>query len=282
MSTQTHSLSWSSKTVIFSTHRTTKRIIIFRTNVLVSFLLFSYILPRVVLSRSHQGIWLGMIRETGNDRGWQESERIEWFIEGQAFLRSYLLLHVQPLPPSLVIKLSLFLSLSVCRRSRLLSGEGRRGWAWSRIIRPQEGLVTSKSRNTLWQGERTEWNKGRKMDRKCRNPTLFLKRKSQRKSHERGAGMWLGCAVKCKYKRLWSNIFSLRLYSLDLLRRAIFETNRSEFFRSKSKRTKIKRIRSRFEANRNVMQRHHILSHWKRLDHKKFKGVESEDYFELR
>jgi hypothetical protein len=28
-------------------------------------------------------------------------------------------------------------------------GEGERGWAWSRIIRPQESLVICKSFNTL-------------------------------------------------------------------------------------------------------------------------------------
>ncbi len=51
--------------------------------------------------------------------------------------------------PSLVSKLSLFLSLLVCRRSSLLTGDvagGRR----SQIIRRCEGLVLYKSFNTLW------------------------------------------------------------------------------------------------------------------------------------
>ncbi len=106
--------------------------------------------------------------------------------------------------------------------------------------------------------------------------------KSQRKSHERGGGMRLGCAVKCKYKRLWSNIFSNRLYFVDLLRGAIFETNRCDFFRSKSKRAKIKRIRSRLALKRT--QRHNILFYRKCFDQKKFKfkGLESEDYLGLR
>ncbi len=53
----------------------------------------------------------------------------EWFIEDQAFLRSY---DSDPGP--------LFVSLpvSVCRRSSSLQGEGGRGWARSHIIRPRE------------------------------------------------------------------------------------------------------------------------------------------------
>ncbi len=45
-------------------------------------------------------------------------------------------------------KLSLFLSLPVCRRSSLLTGGGR-GWGRSQIIWPQESLALYKSFNTL-------------------------------------------------------------------------------------------------------------------------------------
>ena len=53
---------------------------------------------------------------------------------------------IQLLPHRLTLspvsKLSLILSLPVCRRSSLLTGKGDgRGWAWSRIIRQQEGLA---------------------------------------------------------------------------------------------------------------------------------------------
>ena len=49
------------------------------------------------------------------------------------------------LPPSPVSKLSLFLSLFVCRRSSLMTGEGG-----SQIIRRRECLVLYKSFNALW------------------------------------------------------------------------------------------------------------------------------------
>ncbi len=60
--------------------------------------------------------------------GLPHPESIEWFIENQAFLRSYdSAPRPPPLPsPSLVSKLSLFLSLSVCRRSGEV-GSGRGG-----------------------------------------------------------------------------------------------------------------------------------------------------------
>jgi hypothetical protein len=48
-----------------------------------------------------------------------------------------------PLIP--VSKLPLFRSLPVCHRSSLLTGEGGRGCAWSRIILPQESLALYKS-----------------------------------------------------------------------------------------------------------------------------------------
>ncbi len=53
------------------------------------------------------------------DRGWGGSECVEWFIEDQALNH--------PLPPPPVSKLSLFLSLPICRRSSLLTGEGGGG-----------------------------------------------------------------------------------------------------------------------------------------------------------
>ncbi len=60
-------------------------------------------------------------------------------------------LFAHSLPPSAVSKWSLFLSLPhVCRRSSLLTGEGRMGWARSQIIRPRESLAIYKSFNILW------------------------------------------------------------------------------------------------------------------------------------
>jgi hypothetical protein len=43
---------------------------------------------------------------------------------------------LNPSPPFPVTKLSLFLSLPVCRRLSLLTGVGRRGWGRSQIIQP--------------------------------------------------------------------------------------------------------------------------------------------------
>ncbi len=51
--------------------------------------------------------------------------------------------------PSPVSKLPLFLSLPMCRRSSLLTEEGR-GWMWRRIIQPQESLALYKSFYNLW------------------------------------------------------------------------------------------------------------------------------------
>jgi hypothetical protein len=59
-------------------------------------------------------------------------------------------LNAQPFPSSPVSKLSLFLSLPVCRRSSLLTGDGGRGQALSRIIGQQESLALYKSFKTLW------------------------------------------------------------------------------------------------------------------------------------
>ncbi len=54
-----------------------------------------------------------------------------------------------PVPPSPVSKLSLFLRFPVCRRSSLLTGEGGRRWAWSQIIQPR-GSLALYIFNTLW------------------------------------------------------------------------------------------------------------------------------------
>ncbi len=67
-------------------------------------------------------------------RTWR-SESIEWFIEGQAFLPSCYSAPRQPPSLSPVSKLPLFLSLPLCCRSSLLTGEGVRGWARSKIMR---------------------------------------------------------------------------------------------------------------------------------------------------
>ncbi len=67
---------------------------------------------------------------------------IEWFIEDQAFFRSYCSAPRPPPSPSPFSKLSLFLSLPVCRRSSLLTG-------WAISIRRRESLALYKSFNTL-------------------------------------------------------------------------------------------------------------------------------------
>ncbi len=56
-----------------------------------------------------------------------EKQSIGWFIEDKAFLLSYDLAPRPHPPPSLVSKLVLFLSLPVCRRSSLVTGEGVSG-----------------------------------------------------------------------------------------------------------------------------------------------------------
>ncbi len=87
-------------------------------------------------------------------------ESIEWFIADQAFL--------PPRPPlSHVSNLSLFLSLSVCRRYSLLTGRRR---ALSRIIRPrkkawasinvQSSLTDSKQTMLSWSNFRYRTESG--------------------------------------------------------------------------------------------------------------------------
>jgi hypothetical protein len=58
---------------------------------------------------------------------WRRAESIEQFIKDQAFLQSYDLAPSPPYPPSPVSKLSLFLSIPVCRRSSLLMGREGEG-----------------------------------------------------------------------------------------------------------------------------------------------------------
>jgi hypothetical protein len=64
-----------------------------------------------------------------------DSESIELFREDQVIPPSLVLAPPPPLPPSSVSKLFLFLSLPVCRRSSLLTGEGEGvlDKAWSSI-----------------------------------------------------------------------------------------------------------------------------------------------------
>ncbi len=81
----------------------------------------------------------------------RETIDIEWFTEEQAFWTSY---NLAPSPPHPVSNLSLFLSLSVLRRSSLLSGERRGGCGGgAKIIRRRENLVLYKSINTLRETE---------------------------------------------------------------------------------------------------------------------------------
>jgi hypothetical protein len=58
-------------------------------------------------------------------------------------------LHAHPLPPSTLSKVDRRLTGRLRKRDKLLTGEGRRGWAWSRIVRQQESLALYKSFNTL-------------------------------------------------------------------------------------------------------------------------------------
>ncbi len=53
-----------------------------------------------------------------------------------------------PLPSC--CRLSLFLTLPVCRRSSLPTGEGGRVWARNQIVRPRESMALHKSFNTLF------------------------------------------------------------------------------------------------------------------------------------
>jgi hypothetical protein len=61
-----------------------------------------------------------------------------------------------PSPPA-VSKLSLFLSLPVCRRLSIITGEGGGRWGRSQIIRRRESLVLHKSFNTLYIEQRQRY-----------------------------------------------------------------------------------------------------------------------------
>ncbi len=78
-----------------------------------------------------------------------KAERMEWFIEDQAFLRSYDSAPCPPPPPSVnCISLSVF--LCVVSPAYWREGGGwRRGRAWSRIIRTQKSLGFYKAFNPL-------------------------------------------------------------------------------------------------------------------------------------
>ncbi len=71
-------------------------------------------------------------------------ESVEWFIEGQAFSQSY---DLAPRPPSPLPFPSVSWTSDIqeyWEREAICSREGGRGWARSRIIRPQESLVLYK------------------------------------------------------------------------------------------------------------------------------------------
>ncbi len=79
-------------------------------------------------------------------------ERIEWFIKGQAL--SVVCFGSSPTPsPPLSLPLASLTgdTQKVWERETTCWGKSRtRGWARSRIIRPQESLILNKSFNTLW------------------------------------------------------------------------------------------------------------------------------------
>ncbi len=104
---------------------------------------------------------LGECRHQDNNRyglvifsliGGVGSVSIEWFIEGQAFLRSYALAPRTFPFPLFVSKLERRHIGRLRKRDNLLMAEGGREWARSRIIRLQENLVLYKYFNTLWVG----------------------------------------------------------------------------------------------------------------------------------
>ncbi len=93
------------------------------------------------------------------DRSWQRErssrpESIEWFIEDQAFSRSYdyplspnPLSHPPPPPPTYPSVSSTATHKKTEKKRQVADGwreSGGRGWASSKIIRPQESLVLHK------------------------------------------------------------------------------------------------------------------------------------------
>jgi hypothetical protein len=107
----------------------------------------------------------------------REYWNIEWFIEGQAFSPSYNLVP-RPSPSHPLPSVNLASDTPGDREARQFAdGRGERGWARSRIIRPQESPVLYKSFNTL-----------------C--PSM--------QGNRRPASMSIGCILKlCKYFCCW-------------------------------------------------------------------------------
>ncbi len=82
---------------------------------------------------------------------WPES--IEWFTEGQAFL-AVVWFGSSPTLPPLLSKLDRRHAEWMRKKDNLLTGEGGRWWARSRIIRSQDSLALYKSfQNSLTLGE---------------------------------------------------------------------------------------------------------------------------------
>jgi hypothetical protein len=84
--------------------------------------------------------------ELANWRGAATAESIEWFVEGQAFLRSCIMIRLLAHPLPLLSSQQNCLSFSVflCVASRANWRERRRGWARSQIIWPRESLALYK------------------------------------------------------------------------------------------------------------------------------------------
>jgi hypothetical protein len=79
------------------------------------------------------------------------AESIQLFLEDQAFWRSFGSTPRPPPPPPHSCQQVVSLSQSSCgRRSSLLIGEWRCGWARSQVIRPWESLALHNSFNILW------------------------------------------------------------------------------------------------------------------------------------
>jgi hypothetical protein len=86
------------------------------------------------------------------------SKSMQWFIEDQAFFRSFdSALRPPPLHPSPVRKMSLFLNLPVCSQSSIFAGDvEEREWARSQIIWPRESLAHYNS-FSIFCGESAGW-----------------------------------------------------------------------------------------------------------------------------
>jgi hypothetical protein len=82
------------------------------------------------------------VKEWKYRKNYLDVENFEWFIENQVFSPSYDLAPPPPPPPSPDSKLSLLLSLPVCRWSSWW-----RWWGRSQIIRRRESLVLHESFN---------------------------------------------------------------------------------------------------------------------------------------